>query len=175
MLLMLQVTAFFNIACREAGCGMMEGDPIIGTWLSEEKALSLPHKYCEWRHMQICDDAKAGLFNVVHEIATDWVWSMGGTLGWSQVSVWILGVPHSGGFHWECTTGDVPQGNVGNVPQGMWGMYDTLESYAMLFSVPHTMLLAGDHPSSSPQWHCNAGAQGTNKTAILFACVGLHA
>jgi len=33
-----QVTAFFNIACREAGCvGHLPGDPIIGTWLSEEK------------------------------------------------------------------------------------------------------------------------------------------
>jgi len=33
-----QVTAFFNIACREAGCvGELPGEPIIGTWLSEEK------------------------------------------------------------------------------------------------------------------------------------------
>jgi len=30
-----QVTAFFNIACKEAGCAIMGGDPIIGSWLTE--------------------------------------------------------------------------------------------------------------------------------------------
>jgi len=32
-----QVCAFFNIACREAGCNTMDGDSIIGAWLSEER------------------------------------------------------------------------------------------------------------------------------------------